>query len=65
MSDTAMSTMKIKKRTLAISAAAREIPVNPNIPATMATTKNIKAYLSMGNLLFILSGGVARQIITN
>jgi hypothetical protein len=60
MSDTAKSTIKIKKRTLAISDAAREIPVNPNTPATMATTKNIKAYLSMMNLLFILSGGVAR-----
>jgi hypothetical protein len=51
MSDTAKSTIKIKKRILAISAAAREIPVNPNRPATTATTKNIKAYLSMVNLL--------------
>jgi hypothetical protein len=37
MSDTSKSTIKIKKKTLAISAAAREIPVNPNMPATMAT----------------------------
>jgi hypothetical protein len=59
MSDTAKSTRKIKKRTLAISAAAEEIPVKPNRPATMATTKNIKAYLSMENLLLILSGGVS------
>jgi hypothetical protein len=58
MSDTAKRTIKIKKRTLAISDAAREIPVNPNMPATMATTKNIKAYLSMVNLRFILYGGV-------
>jgi hypothetical protein len=65
MSDTAKSTIKIKKRTLAISPAAREIPVNPNRPATMATTKNIKAYRSMENLLFILSDGVALHIITN
>jgi hypothetical protein len=57
MSDTAKSTRKIKKRTLAISAAAEEIPVKPNRPATMATTKNIKAYLSMENLPLILSGG--------
>jgi hypothetical protein len=61
MSDTAKSTMKIKKRTLAISDAAREIPVNPNVPATMATTKNIKAYLSMGDLLFILGNGGGLQ----
>jgi hypothetical protein len=60
MSDTAKSTIKIKKRTRAISAAAREIPVNPNRPATMATTKNIKAYLSMEYLLLALPGGVAR-----
>jgi len=57
--------IKIKKRTLAISDAAWEIPVNPNMPATMATTKNIKAYLSIENLPLILYGGVALQIITN
>jgi hypothetical protein len=51
MSDTAKSTIKIKKRTLAISDAAMATPVNPNRPATMATTKNIKAYLSMVNFL--------------
>jgi hypothetical protein len=60
MSGTTKSTIKIKKRTRAISAAAKEIPVNPNRPATRATTKNIKAYLSMEYLLFTLSGGVAR-----
>src|SRR3989339_1473153 len=65
MSDTAKSTTKIKKRILAISAAAREIPVKPNRPATMATTKNIKAYLSMGNLRFMVYGWVPPQKITH
>jgi len=36
------NTRKMKKSTFAIDAAPAEIPVKPNNPATMATTRNIK-----------------------
>jgi len=35
------NTIKMKNNTLAIDAAPAEIPVNPNSPATIATTKKI------------------------
>jgi len=35
------NTMKIKNRIFAIAAAPSAIPVNPNIAATIATTKKI------------------------
>jgi len=40
-------TMKMKKSTLAIPADAAAIPVNPNMAAIIATTKNIRDHLSM------------------
>jgi len=47
MSITRKITKKMKNKVLAMAAAAPAIPQKPNNPATMATTKNIKAHLSM------------------
>jgi len=44
---------KMKKRILAIPAAAAEIPVNPKSAAMIATIKKIIAHLSMMRLLKI------------
>jgi hypothetical protein len=44
---------KIKKRTFAIPAAARAIPVNPRIAAINATTKKINAQRNMIKSLLI------------
>jgi hypothetical protein len=41
------STMKIKKRILAIDAAPAAIPVNPKIPATIAIIKKMAAHLNI------------------
>jgi hypothetical protein len=51
INDTKKRTIKIKKRTLAISVAVAAIPPNPKIAATMATIKKVKAQLSIENLL--------------
>jgi hypothetical protein len=40
----------MKKNTFAISAAATIIPVNPKMPAMMATTKNMKTHENMADL---------------
>ncbi len=44
------NTRKIKNNILAIDAAPAAIPVNPNIAAMMAITKNIMAHLSIINI---------------
>jgi hypothetical protein len=41
INDNRKSTIKIKNNTFAIPAALAAIPVNPNIPATMATIRKI------------------------
>jgi hypothetical protein len=49
MSEMANNTRKMKNMILAIDAAPAAIPPKPNIAATMATTKNIKAQYNMGS----------------
>src|SRR5689334_4180051 len=49
-SDITNSARKMKKSTLAISAAPTAMPVNPNTAAINAITKNTAAYCSMANL---------------
>src|SRR5215472_6796344 len=48
--ETTKATMKMKKSTLAIPAAAAEIPVKPNKPAMIETMKKNNANLSILSL---------------
>jgi len=47
------TTIKIKNRTLAIAAAASEIPVNPKRAAITEMTKKIIAHLSIASSLVL------------
>lgn len=42
------NTIKIKNNTLAIEAAPADIPVNPNSPAMIATTKKMSVQRNIG-----------------
>ena len=54
ISATRKRTRKMKKRILATPAAAIEIPVKPNIAATIATIKNMRAHFSITLVFYLL-----------